>query len=211
MDERSCEYSEWHIDAYLDDELTAAEREAVVEHLTGCAACREYLREAQLVRSVLAAHREVPLWRSSAEARLAIEDALDDRPVGLGFGWVLGGIMIEAAFVAQAAAALMLILTAVQWLGLPVGAWLAPMARSLTGTLRPIGIEAPSSLRALHPAAGEWLSSSTLEAALSSAAALTIVLLLAVIGLAFYGWAAASQRRRLLYATNGPSRSTARS
>jgi hypothetical protein len=79
-------HDEWtdRLSEYLDDELSAADREAAAAHLAICAACRGTLEDLQRVAAAARALPHTPpsrdLWRG-IEARITINGGADVRPM----------------------------------------------------------------------------------------------------------------------------------
>ena len=42
-----------HLDAWIDGEVTPAQRQAFLSHAQGCSACRKELRDAEAIRDAL--------------------------------------------------------------------------------------------------------------------------------------------------------------
>ena len=46
-----------HLDAWIDGEVTPAQRQAFLSHAQGCSACRKELRDAEAIRDALSRRR----------------------------------------------------------------------------------------------------------------------------------------------------------
>lgn len=216
------------IEAYLDGELEPATRRSVADHLHSCQACRDRVAEAEALRSLLAQAAPVPLRTSTAAFWAALEPALPTRqaprPVGLGIGWIWGGVMLVATFLAHAVMLTMLVVGLAQVVGLPVASWLTPVTGGLTSAAGRI----TSAASWLTPAASSNTPVAADTAALSGEAArygrelvelawsisgwegvlpagvaplvfVNLAAMLAITGLAlaFLGWVLAARRRQL--------------
>jgi anti-sigma factor RsiW len=68
----NCHEAAHLIDAYVDDELGAADKAAVVEHIEGCALCRQRVTDREWLRPVV---RSMPYHGAPARVRTAVATA----------------------------------------------------------------------------------------------------------------------------------------
>jgi len=75
MSRRSCDFSEELLSAYLDDEVTEADRIQVERHIAGCDACRRRLDELRKVSGLLS---QMPREKPSSSFRRRLRESITD-------------------------------------------------------------------------------------------------------------------------------------
>jgi anti-sigma factor RsiW len=121
-----CRSAESRFEAFLDGQLTTAQRSALLRHVDRCEGCRAVLEELRVVDALLLAPREVPLAPNFTFATMAEVRALPAPPVRrvpvlaylvsyLAGAWLLVGaaFVLEPAALHSAASALLGIVASV--------------------------------------------------------------------------------------------------